>query len=351
MAYGMNVYSPSGKIILGPDVLEGRIFIDQALATAGNSTSYTYSGVASHTEILIYPTGFNSHSHTLSTVSSSAVLTLTAKSTLGYPAVDSYFLIFAKDTIEPSYGLECYNSSGKRIVSVSYPVPEYLGTVTASTSTSNTQYGDSDTDYTEYFYEYDISSLGSGRDRLVLYNLATNTNDCWFSADSIPSANKCIATVSRNPTSSFTMPTAYVFALNGHTASSDTYGARIFNSSSGVVFDSGLKHMVFKSVGATLDIPTTNSTTYSGSYTTGLTTTGDALFMFPRAQSLDQVRINSSSYQSTIYTAGIRRDGTTLYTRVFSQGTNNYSGDVSSSTYYHGDFTNITQAFCDTDDI
>lgn len=360
MAFGMETYNSNGTIkYVSPDTVSGRIFVDLISktpdATSGTQTHYTYAAVSSHTSLILYNIGKLSHDATLSTVSGDAVVTLTSKPPYdggGPPEPTSNFLVFTKQVTEPSYGIETLNSAGETILSTEYPVPEFLGTISPP-STPTYDFDIRESGYREYIHNVS-SSLGSGRNRIVLWDLATNTDDCWVYCDSlIPSSytgsTQYSVSVIRPTSSTITVPTGYIFALDGHSPSSDTYGARVFDSSGNVVFDTGKKHLNLVTVANTMQFPTVTGTTTSTTLATGFSVT-NAIFMLGYFEKETWVWQSVNRSRNNIYRAATRRDGSVLYGKLFHISNTTEDYGVPSATYTWGDATLITQIFADADD-
>jgi hypothetical protein len=345
--YGINVLRSDGVAIASQSMPGGRIFlqkIDRAVETAGTVTAYTYSLVPGGTYLRVVQVGRGAHSWATGTDGSgNATLTLTANANDGSQPNTTLY-VFATKTTEPNYGILMVNDAGERTVSSVYPCAEFLGKFTFSStpdlSSNIAAIGGSA--YTEYTHYSTASTLGSGRERLVLWSLPSTANDVWFVGDNfipatVTTSYQLAAKIYRAPATSWTMPEAFVFALTGMSASSGNYGMRVYNASGGLMFDAGLSHMIVKGYETTLGYPSTGTSTITASSFTGIT----PAISIPDYEVWQGAPNGTSTSLVSDWRGVVRRNGTTLYgKRVCLESA---TGPRLTYTYDEGLYASLTQ--------
>lgn len=248
MAYGISIKKSNGQPLADPTMLGGRLFVQRIRQTVGTSNTYTFTGVPSGDDLIVYTVQAGFHTIVKGTDSGSATLTLTAitRNPLSV-AVDTELLIFTTKTKEPDYGCSVVNQSGQKLVSTVYPCPYYLisGTPVLIGSyplESNSPYS--------YRHDYSIS-LGNASinsTRIILWALPDDTsNDVWYNATSCLSSgtsNIIGMSILNNSLTAPSSPTGYIFQMDNIDPGSQNYGMRIYDSSQRVTFDSGLNHLI-----------------------------------------------------------------------------------------------------------
>jgi hypothetical protein len=247
--------STPANAVLVNNMLGGRVFIEllQLAPEAGNpgniavnnSGSITYTNIPGGQYLKYYTLQAGPYSLTTSTNGlGQAVLTFTrlySSNTLRGSNLTT-LAIFATRTTDPSHGLLVTNGSGDRLVSSNYVVPVFRGKVifdAAPTYTSGLS----------RIHEKTISYGDASSHKLILYTIPQSTN-VWFTGDSFISSGFSTYTLSTTyilPSSgtTYSLAEAYVFQLNNISQSSDSYGLRVWDSSSPqkITFDSGLQHV------------------------------------------------------------------------------------------------------------
>jgi hypothetical protein len=356
MAYGFETYTAGGVLTSGQSMVGGRVFIGIISKIAdlvhNTVTTYTYPDVPGGSYLRVYQVGAGEHSWVIGTNGSSQA-TVTLTSTYKTPSLIAStpittLLVFATKTTEPSYGIETTNDAGDRIVSTLFPAPEYLGKVTFS-STPSSSWDAAEAGYWAYSH-ITSSSLGSGRNRIILWALTDNAGDCWFNgttfvASSVSGAYNITAQYIRPPATSYTMPTAYVFALDGLSSSSDAYGIRVYNAAGAMTFDGGLRHMDIRAIETTLAYPTTtgSSNTYSFS-----SLSGTPAILVPMYQKETWVWTSGQLFSTgKRWVGGVRKNGTTLYSRLTCRDPLYEDNPSITGTVYWGQATGLMQAVVD----
>lgn len=349
MAYGIQTTNGSLSTLTNT-LISGRIFVDiiyKETETSGTVTNYTYTAIPGANCLRIHQIGGGTHTWATSTNGSGqAVITLTATSnpsTLTVPF--TMLIVFSTRTSETGYGVLTTNADGDTVVSAVYPVPEFLGTITpSSTPTSSNATGEGS------FYKYThtaSSSIGSGRERLVLWLLPQTNEDVWYNCQAHVSSIETgtftlTISVTCNNTTPYYIPVGYVFAITGLEASTDTYGMRVCDSSGEVTFDSGRNHLVLKAIENIVNYPTTTGTINS------YTLTSLSGVNFP-AGSFPQFRQEVKSGSGAItYAGAVRVRANQVETRLIRANT--YGGSYAPATYNYGANTNLTQAIINTAD-
>lgn len=264
MAYGIQVTGPAGNETINLSMLGGRSFVQEINRDweypGGQTYQYTFPNIPSGDDVVIYVANAGPFYWETSTVNNQAVLTLHANvptGTVGAGSSNLTLLVFARRTVESfnnDYGVALVNDNGERIVSAIYPTAEYLGKLEFSPRHDPwVQGGDAFIPFSSYHlyaHTCTATSLGAGRTRIILWNLPDTANDVWYACDisyiskNVTSAYQVQVQVVCKPNKGYTVPEAYVFAVDGISTSSDSYGLRIYDASGNCTFDGGLNHMV-----------------------------------------------------------------------------------------------------------
>ena len=299
MSYGLSIKSPSGLEILSTTTLGGRVYVGKIVLpgnqTAGTTTVYTYPGVPSPSNIYIYIVSNGIHDFTTGTDGSgNTTVTATArsKSSLALWHYGTVAFVFSSATADSNltgqYGLSFTNDSGQTTVSTNYPVPEFLGKVSfnalpevqtlggyvwytgntnnsGGTTTYAGNYSNAIPDVPLYQWKSQLSNLGAGRDRIILWNLPAD-GSVWYAPqegyiDSSETGDWSLTMIvgSKNSLGSIKPPEALIFALNGHTPNNDQYGLRVYDSSGNVTFDASKEHLVISQLGQEFFYPVANN--------------------------------------------------------------------------------------------
>lgn len=331
MAYGIEVYKDPGYPTLLDTMLGGRVFIEllEISPTAGNigninvgqQTSLVYSNVPGGQYLKYYTLQAGQYTVATSTNGSSqAVLTITRQSanisSRGTPT--TIIALFATKINDPSYGFLVTNASGDRLVSSSYVIPVFKGRVTFN-STATYSYG------LNRVHEKTISYGDTNSYKLVLYTIPQSTN-VWFTAESFiyPGINPYTLTTTYSLPSAgttYNLAEAFVFQLNNISASSHSYGIRVWDSGSPqkLTFDSGLEHINIAGIQESPKISfdnTEQSITNSSLY-------GDySAIVIPRFYRETAQQTSQNALSSTIrsYNGVFRRQAGTLYYKIQETG-------------------------------
>lgn len=250
MAYGISVFNGTYDNI-NPQAVGGAIFVQRIfISSATNSVYYDFPNIPNASNIKLYYVVAGVHSADITNLTVGVRITFTA--TASTNRRDTDVLIFTTGVTEPAYGIVTFNSNGEKLISTTYPIPKFLGKVTVgSTYTSSDVYG---SNYRRYIHTGTTSSLGAGTDRLILWALPNQSGDVWFSGrsfvDSSVTGSYDLYPQFLVPTTgaTYTLPEAFIFSLSGYSASSDTYGLRLYGSTGNLLFDSGNKHLYIKEV-------------------------------------------------------------------------------------------------------
>jgi hypothetical protein len=327
----------------------GRVFVDKIVRdreTTGIVTTYTYANVAAGSHLRVLQVGAGAHSWVVGTSSGQATVTLTAVNSATGRAATTTLYVFAAVTNEPTFGIQLTNDSGERTASTVYPCPEFVGRVTFSGTPSSTTDMEED-GYWRYTHTTS-TSIGSGRNRIVLWKLPSNAGDVWFRGtnfieDSVTGAYNISASYYTPVGTPYTVPEAFVFALDGLVSSGATYGIRLYDPTGVLLFDGAKDHMVIKGYETTVDYPT--STGITNTYAGLATMTGTPAFFVPGYQR--EVWTNNGLVsQGQFYSGTVRKNGSTLYTKLIRTGKDNDDA-LLGITYEFGLSTNITQVVVD----
>lgn len=327
MSYGIKIKRNDGTEILNDTMPGGRVFLqDLSLPTqtSGTTSTYTYANVPGGECLRLYTMKSGMHTWTTGTNNlGQATINVTAYGT--FPNIQSRLLAFAvktSETFSNSIGLSIVNDQGERTVSALYPCAQFLGKLTLQNSPWDS--GTTADGYNWYKHSINSTSSGSGRTRFILWNLPSNADDTYYSGDSyVSSATSGSYTVDMTVATtagSYTLPEGFLFALDNITASSDTYGLRIYDAGGNLTFDAGLDHMVIKAIESGIS--------YDGTFTLSSFSSGTPAFShFPyysEKWTADPNPLNISS--NVIIKQGFaKRNGTSLITKLITM--QNYTED------------------------
>lgn len=348
MAYGIQVVRADGTAIVNQTMPGGRLFVDKVVRnkeTPGTVTTYTFPDVSSGTYLKVVSVGPGSHTWTTGTSGGSATLTLTATNSPPLRSATTVLFVFTTQTVEPDFGIMTVNDAGERTISSIFPCPEFLGKVTFSpTPTSSTDMAENG------FVMYNhvsTSSLGAGRNRMILWSLPDNTNDCWFTTSnsfidsSFTGTYNLTASFITTPGTGYTVGVAYIFALDGLTTGANPYGLRVYDQAGAVTFDSSYKLMVIKGIDNELDYPDVSDVinTYTGlSFMAGAT----PAFLVPLFKK-EVWTITGFTSHGSLYSGALRKNGSTLYSRLIKTDTDSDDVNLFTGTFLFGDNTDIVQ--------
>lgn len=304
---------PGGRVCLG--------VVQRAKETGGVTTTTSWSNISNGNQLRVMQIGAGAHTWSVGTNGSGqATLTLISQSRAPAQAYTTLLIVFSTNTVEPDYGLALINDSGERTISTVYPTAEFLGVVDLQTTATFAGPTDGPYDLAQHFSN--TISLGSGRNRIVLWSFPDQPgNDTWMNGTSfIPSGLTGNYAISANiyvpdlNTTSYYIPQALIFAVDGMVASSDQYGLRILDNSSPqkILFDSGLTHMVVKGYETSLSYASTSASSFVASSLSGNQT---AIFIPDFSQETWVRRTNVIFSVGTVYEGAVRRQGTTLYSK------------------------------------
>lgn len=337
-SYGIQITGPNGNDTVNLEMAGGRSFVQEIIfpyTSPGEVRNYTFDNVPSGDDLVIYTAGIGPFYWTTGTSGGKATLTITAY-TPSASRVGAFYntlklWIFAKKTTETfnnDYGIALINEVGERTVSALYPTAEFLGKVTFNSTASYFEHINGST-LNKYYHQTTANVGGAGRKRLILWNLPSNANDTWYTGDSyiVETAGNSfpIECAVINPDTSYAVPEAFIFAIDGLTTGSDTYGIRVYDSSGNVTFDGAKNHLVIKGFQTGLQYATTGLSiagrpTYTGtanSYTLDSAVGVSNPLVFLSRLFIEQGVNNtpSSSLSCHIYwhEGVVRRQGNILY--------------------------------------
>jgi len=267
MSYGIQVKGPAGNETVNLTMSGGRSYVQEIRRTwefpGGQTYTYTFPNIPSGDDLVVYVVQNGPFYWTTDTVNNQAVIRLYAQPESRPPGFGSYsdesvLSVFTRKTIETfnnDYGVALVNDAGERIVSAIYPTAEFVGKLTFSPVVDQwVNGGIQDLPRSDYHLNGHTSvatNIGAGRKRIILWNLPeTSSTDVWYTCDTsyIPDTVTGNFQVEMQVVTKaglgYAIPEAYVFAVDGISTSSDSYGLRIYDASGRVTFDAGLNHMV-----------------------------------------------------------------------------------------------------------
>ena len=358
MTFGLNVWKANGASIADPSASGGRCFvgtITRAPEATNITTNYVYPDISSGTSLRVYQVGAGAHDWYTSTVSNQAVVTLVANARSGsifYSPENTVLLVFSISASESLYGLSATTDSGDKNISNIFPSAEFLGKYTMNPTPYTTGAGYSATsNYPSYWHHSNNLITGTGRTLLFLWNIPSST-DVWYTCDSstrgtlASGVQTYISCKIFAPTgTSYVLPEAFVFAVDGLQPSNNSYGVRLYNSTGGLTFDSGLDHMVIKGFENSLFY--TSVTTAISNFTANSFTGIQPVFLLPE-YTVESWARNGSTYSSTgnFYEGVLKRTGNVVYSRTFR--TERWIEDyIIIGTYKHGTSSGLIQVVVD----
>lgn len=227
-----------------------------------------------------------------------------------------------------SFGVLFNTVNGNRVIDGNYMVPEFIGKIylTASGPTFSSIPTSGSGIEVPYNVSYAGGGIGTGysctnpgnRECIIFWTIPPSNGNEWFEFNSaqhiyagLTHSEMQIYAESTSPGGAApAVPEGYVFALGAVTQSSETYGMRVWNPSGGLVFDSGNKHISVNQVltGLNYQIGTTNSVASGG-------LPAKPAFFIPQLNRQLKTRVSNNLHWQ-VWTAMVRRDGNTVYTRL-----------------------------------
>jgi len=349
MSFGLNVWKSNGTTkIVGPTDSGGRCFvgiITRSPETPGTTTTYTYPNVSDGSYLRVYQCGAGAHTWYTGTSSGQATVTLVATNKAGstyYTPSATTLFVFSVISNNPLFGLNMLTDSGQKSISNIFPAAEFLGKISMNPTPVSTT---SVTGYTQYQFSSNNFYYGANRNKIILWNLPSTTQDVWFTGDSFffPTASYFVVNCSIFVASgaSYTLPEAFAFSVDNLQNSSNGFGLRMFDGSGTLMFDSGLDHMAITGFETTLSYPLTTGSvnTYTMSTFSGI----QPVFLVPQyiREQWSRIGITTQS-QGYQYTGVVQRNGTTLQSELIR--TASWIEDfVITGSYAYGNSGSLTE--------
>lgn len=340
MTYGFRVWAPNGKVTVDPLYL-GVSCAGMYTIPRGESQTLHFPNIPFGQLRMLY-IGAMGHDTSFINVSGYAAVTFTPRYqgqlNVNVPS-ETRVAAFARTTIEPDYGFMAISDSGERLVSTIYPVPEFVGKVTFGPAP--TQVVSIGNGNLLHFYNYTVPGFGSGRDRIVLYSLPSLDGNFWFKGSTnVLAAGTGNYTLTLQLVASTAIPVplpeAYIFALNNHAQSGDSYGLRVWDGVGRLLFDSGKYHMAARDSMSGIVFPAANSSGQNDYFSTGLSQLAKPLVLLPPYVFQSYTPIQNQ--QSSTYRRSegfVRRVGGILSTRMF-QVQQSTEDSASNASYQFG---------------
>jgi hypothetical protein len=169
----------------------------------------------------------------------------------GYaPTATSRFLIFAKRVNRAdAFGMDVLNDTDDALVDISYPVPQYAGTIQPA-ARANRRYDCADgvTEANEYDF---VVNLRPTTNRIVMVNLPDGgTNGVWYACPSfIPAGSGTVTlvlTIIRPYGVAYQVPSLHIFSVDGPVVGGGTFGIQYFKPDGSLVYDSSAENVSIK---------------------------------------------------------------------------------------------------------
>jgi hypothetical protein len=338
MSHGLAVYNAAGvEIMRTPDV-SGGVFVGSYTMPAGSSGTFTFPQCAiGSLRVLQHTTG--THSWTISSSGGQPVINYTAYTPANGITLPTGIFVFTVDPTLSAFGFIANNLLGERVVDSTFVKPEFLGKF--SLSAVGGPAAIQNAGWNRQNYQSATQTVGTGRTRIVLYDFPdTGSNDVYFAASTAliaPGASSfvCAARAFYATGASWSVPQAYVFAIDG-LAAGGGWGLQVFNASGQLTYEASKSHMNIRALGNGYAYPVFSLFSYSftpNSYGLPTLPAGPAAFLTPfSAQRWEPTGPLSS--ESRFYEGGMRRSGSTLFTRIFHVTTFTEDAAFSGENYY-----------------
>jgi hypothetical protein len=251
------------------------------------------------------------------------------------------FLVFAKKVNQTTaFGMVLSNDDGDMAVDITYPVPQYAGSVQPPAAPTTTFYCP-DGIYQGTTHDVTVN-LRSTTNRIVLVNLPDSTSsDIWYSCPTfIPAgaSNTAITlTIIRRIGIAYQVPSLHIFSLDGPINGGSTYGIQYHNASGTLVYDSSAENITISDL-KQVDYPgfgnPPNSTSMSMPTQPGVA--------IPYLQQTVHTDTDSNNGYWSYYIGIVQRQGSTLYYKLYlSQQSSTY--DPSGGQVYFDSQSGIAQ--------
>lgn len=339
MSHGVAVYNTVGTEIMRTPDVSGGVFVGSFTMPAGSSGTFTFAQCAAGSLRVLQHTA-GTHSWSISTNGlGSPVINYTAYTPADGITRATGIFVFTVDATLDAFGFFANNLLGERVVDSTFVKPEFLGKFSLSALGGAVALQNSGWSHQDY--QSASQTVGTGRTRVVLYDFPdTGSQDVYYATGLAvipPGQNSflCNARVLYANGSSWTVPQAYVFAIDGLTAGSG-WGLQVFNAAGQLTYEASKNHMNIRALGNGYAYPVFSLFSYSftpNSYALPTLPAGAAAFLTPfSAQRWEPTGPGSS--ESRLYQGGMRRSGSTLFTRIFHIATFTQDAAFSGENYY-----------------
>lgn len=232
-----------------------------------------------------------------------------------------------------TYGITIYNDNNELIIDENYVCPSYMGKLTLTLATAGVNGGESG--YLGDLYNTTYTGQTITGDTMIFWTIPESIDDNvyfgYFPQSFICASSYSGKIVAYRPTGggSYNLPEGYVFQVAGVPATSDTFGLRVFKADGSVAFDSGYKPLQIQSL-IGLFAQTTSTTPVSTALGTLPSVPG--FFMSGFSKETWALRSGGSGLSDGVLrNCGVRRNGSTVYTRGFIVGSGTEDSTINGS--------------------
>lgn len=358
--YGLQVFDASGikqldsTTDIGGRVYLGRVDFSALNRQVGDVIVSDIYPVEKKEDLFVYVASEGPFTYTIQTIliNSTSRAQIVATVTRGVSAEGDaigdrlILLVFAKKakpfTSINNYGLYITNPNSELVLTDKALIPTFLERVTPNpfygSNTIYQYFGFNN--YRRILFAHTVNlSQATNKDRLIFMTIpditipgTTDKLDVWYWVDSFADGltNESSITVyvdspaekyfepdpasetkwiAYGPTKAYPLPQIYVFALDYLPSSGQTYGLQIKNSTGGITFDSGLKHLNIDAYIPNLTFTDTKTAV------SGFTQSETKAIVIPKYA---ERRSSQQGADTWIvgYAGAFQRDGSTLYTKL-----------------------------------
>jgi hypothetical protein len=345
MTYGLETYKTNGQVLSSyTDAMGGGVYLGTYYLGAGSSGTLNFGYNVLGGFLIGYCVQAGSHEINYYTDGN-------GKAYVTYTAVtggrDSMWIFFSRKTSEVDYGLLLQAVNGDYLISGLYKSARFVEKVTPSWNSEWTiPHQGWSYKIVQYTGNSDAGALW--KRRIIFWKLNSTSSDVWHIGQSWIWEGQtwfdlqCILPVG---STAWTLD-AYIFEVESLTASGDTWGMRVYDSSGNVTFDSSYPYLRNKQLNTGFSYPSVSYPNYgnvASSFGYGVSSTYPAILM--NRYTVQRYAFNDPVSEHWEYIGAMRRDGGTYYSRMFNY---EYNGDDGGNgVFRHGYSTNLMFAEID----
>jgi hypothetical protein len=332
MAFGIETYRADGSVAMNGSNKAG-IFIE-VLSISGTG-SKTYSSIPAGYLYYLVASSTGTHIITVTNDGAGNAKISWAINSQAVIQTTTYVQIFArKVTPSGTYGVSITGDSGDSLIDYTYPVPQYVATLTnpQAVAQGNVSYVTGPAGFV-FKKAYTVPTTRNNTNRIALLYLPDSTSDdAWYACSGFLSANPSggenVYVYCVSQTSQHKVPTVHLFSLDGPISGGGTFGIQLFGATGTLIYDSSAENVSVKDV-ATVETNGNNGAAVS--YALALpTTTGVAAPFYEATWSA----VSPAGYINERYLGVFQRKGSTIYYQIkLIDGAVNGRNDANATQY------------------